>query len=63
MKNLSSQEEFNKILDDAYKCKPGDLEHLLQKIEFEIKNSDYIDRTLLRAKTIVTSKMALMNNK
>lgn len=51
----TSQELLNK----AYKCKPADLESLLEKIELAIKNSEHIDKTLLRAKTIVTSKLAV----
>lgn len=53
----------NDFLNEAYKCKPQDLKSLLQKIEFEIKNNDYIDRSLLRAKTVVTSKLALHYSK
>ena len=54
---------FNDFLNEAYKCKPQDLEFLLKKIEFEIKNSDHADRTLLRAKMIVTSKLVLYCSK
>lgn len=53
----------NNFLNEAYKCKTSDLESLLQKIETEIKNSDHIDKNLLRAKTIVTSKLALRYSK
>jgi hypothetical protein len=49
------------FLDAAYKCKPADLEILLKKIESQIKNSDYMDNVLFRAKIIVTSKLALHN--
>ncbi|MBI5681321.1 MAG: hypothetical protein HZC47_10535 [Methanobacterium sp.] len=63
MKNNNNDEKSNKILDNAYKCKPNDLEQLLHKIESEIKNSAYVDNILLRAKTVVTSKIALMNSK
>ena len=51
------------FLDAAYKCKPTNLEPLLQKIELKIKNSDHTDKTLLRAKMIVTSKLALYYSK
>lgn len=63
MKNNDNDEKSNKILDDAYKCKPSDLKHLLGKIEDEIKNRENVDNVLLRAKTVVTSKIALMNSK
>ena len=46
------------LLNKAYKCKSTDLESLLKEIELAIKNSDHIDKVLLRAKTIVTSKLA-----
>ncbi len=59
MDNFDSIDMANNFLDAAYKCKPSDLEPLLQKIELEIKNCDYTDKALLRAKTIVTSKLAL----
>ena len=49
----------HKLLNKAYKCKPADLEHLLEEIEIAIKNSSYSDNILLRAKTVVTSKLAL----
>ncbi len=32
----------------------------LKKIEIKIKNSDHIDKNLLRAKTVVNSKLALL---
>lgn len=51
------------LLEMAYKCKPADLESLLEKIEIAIKNSDNIDKALLRAKTVVTSKLAACNCK
>ena len=47
------------LLDKAYKCRPTDLELLLEEIELAIKNSDHIDKVLLRAKTVVTSKLAV----
>ena len=63
MDNFDSIEMVTTFLDAAYKCKPSDLESLLQKIELEIKNSDHIDKSLLRAKTVVTSKLALHYSK
>ncbi len=47
------------LLNEAYKCKPADLEILLEKIELAIKKSNHNDKVLLRAKTIVTSKLAV----
>ncbi|MEN6553936.1 MAG: hypothetical protein ABFC34_13740 [Methanobacterium sp.] len=49
----------HKLLNKAYKCKPDDLEYLLKEIELSIKNSGYNDKVLLRAKTVVTSKLAV----
>ena len=46
------------LLNKAYKCKHADLEFLLKEIELAIKNSEHIDKVLLRAKTVVTSKIA-----
>ncbi len=53
----------NDFLDAAYKCKPDNLEPLLHEIELKIKNSDHTDKILLRAKTVVTSKLALYYSK
>ena len=63
MDEIIDREISSKFLDDAYKCKPDNLGHLLQKIEYEIQNRDHTDNILLRAKTIVTSKIALVNSK
>ncbi len=63
MDEIVDREVSSKFLDDAYKCKPDNLGHLLQKIEYEIQNRDHTDNILLRAKTVVTSKIALVNSK
>ena len=63
MNSLKTRDELNNLLNDAYRCKPGNLDAMLQKIELEIKNSHSVDNILLRAKMIVTSKMALINSK
>lgn len=63
MNSPKTHEELNKLLNEAYRCKPQNLESLLQKIELEIKNSNNVDNILLRAKMIVTSKIALINSK
>ncbi len=63
MNNISNNNVSNTILDAAYKCKPANLESLLVKIENEIKSKDYRDNILLRAKTVVTSKLVLYYSK
>lgn len=63
MNSPKTHDELNKLLNEAYRCKPQNLESLLQKIELEIKNSNNADNILLRAKMIVTSKIALINSK
>ena len=63
MNNINSIDVSTNFLNSAYKCKPADLESLLLKIESEIKNNDYTDNKLLRAKTVVTSKLALYRSK
>ena len=63
MDEISAREISSRFLDDAYKCKPNNLGHLLQEIEYEIQNRNHADSILLRAKTIVTSKIALINSK
>lgn len=63
MDEINDREVSSKFLDDAYKCKPDNLGHLLQQIEYEIQNRNHTDNILLRAKTVVTSKIALINSK
>lgn len=63
MDNTNSIDVASALLDEAYKCEPLNLEFLLQKIELEIRNSDYVNKSLLRAKTVVTSKLALYYSK
>lgn len=63
MDNFDDMDIANDFLDAAYKCKPNNLEPLLQKIELKIKNNDHTDKTLLRARMIVTSKLALYYSK
>ena len=63
MNNINNINASTSFLNAAYKCKPADLESLLVKIESEIKNKDYKDNILLRAKTVVTSKLALHYSK
>lgn len=63
MNDINTNDISNNFLNAAYKCKPADLEALLLKIENEIKNKDYKDNNLLRAKTVVTSKLVLYYSK
>ena len=63
MNNIYNTDISTRFLDAAYKCKPTDLESLLAEIEKEIKKKDYTDNNLLRAKTVVTSKLALYYSK
>jgi hypothetical protein len=63
MDEINDREISSRFLDNAYKCKPNELGHLLQKIEYEIQNRNHSDHILLRAKTVVTSKIALINSK
>lgn len=63
MNDLNNNDGSISFLNAAYRCKPADLEPLLLKIENEIKNKVYKDKILLRAKTIVTSKLALQYSK
>lgn len=57
-----NKSKTNDIIEEVNHCKDEDLETLLQRIESKIKNSDIKDRTLLSAKTMVTSKIALRNS-
>lgn len=63
MQSPKTYDDLDKILEEAYHCKPENLEEFLKKIELEIKNSNNVDNILLRAKTVVTSKIACMNSK
>ena len=62
MENKLSSEE---ILDQASKCKPEELEDLLNQIQTRIEqsNNKTQDRDLLRSKTIITSRLASMRSK
>ena len=59
--NITSQE----LLEQASRCKPEELEGLLNQIQIKLeqtnnKNGDY---DILRAKTIITSRLASMRSK
>jgi hypothetical protein len=59
--NMTSEE----ILDQASKCKSEDLETLLNQIQTKIEQSPdkSIGQDLLRAKTIITSRLASVRSK
>lgn len=61
-KNKSNEELFTNIIEEVNTCKGKDLDILLKKIELEIENSDKKDKTLLSAKTMVTSRIAVRNS-
>jgi hypothetical protein len=63
MDYINNRNISNNLLDEAYRCKHVELKSLLGRIESEIDHREYSDNILLRAKMIVTSKMALMNSK
>lgn len=57
MKNKNDSEQSKKLLNYAYNCKLDDLIGLLKEIELELeKHKD--NQTALRAKRVVTSRMA-----
>ena len=62
-KHTENQMDAEKILKEVSKCKPEELEALLQQIENKIEKSDIIDRDLLMAKTITTSRIASIRTK
>ena len=53
------------ILNQASKCKPGELESLLLQIQIKLEQSTnkHTDHDILRAKTIITSRLASMRSK
>ena len=61
MENKLTSEE---ILDQASKCKSEELIELLNQIQLKLEqnNNKYNDRDLLRAKTIITSRLASMRS-
>ncbi len=51
------------LLEEAFRCKPDDLESMLERIELAIKDSELMDKSLLRAKTVVTCKLVGCHSK
>lgn len=62
-KSKKNDNLYDDLIDEINNCKVEDLESLLQKIELKIEKHDGKDRSLLSAKTMVTSKIALKNSK
>lgn len=60
---LENKVNIKKILEEACKCKPEELENLLKQVETIIQKSKNNDNDLLMAKTIITSRLASMRNK
>ncbi|MBZ2166855.1 hypothetical protein [Methanobacterium spitsbergense] len=60
----STENELNskEILNQVNRCKPEELENLLNQIETKIEESQYEDRDLLFAKTMTTSRLASMRS-
>jgi hypothetical protein len=58
-KEISSEE----IINQVNKCKPTELESLLNTIQVKIENSKNKDSNLLMAKTMITSRLASMRSK
>lgn len=61
-KNNLDEEGLTNIIAEVNNCKGKDLDELLEKIESELEKSDKKDRTLLSAKTMVTSRIAVRNS-
>jgi len=61
-KSNKTNENPENILDKAYNCKSNGLQKLLEEIEAKIK-SDGNNETFSRAKSIITTKMILKQEK
>lgn len=61
LKNENDSEQSKKLLNYAYNCKLDDLKNLLKEIEFELEKNKN-NQTALRAKRVVTSRMASAKN-
>ena len=61
-KNRSNEKGITNIIEEVNNCKGKDLDALLEKIELELKKNDRKDKTLLSAKTMVTSRIAVRNS-
>ena len=61
-KSTELQRDTKELLKEVNKCKPEELEKLLQKIQSKIEQSQEKDLNLLSAKTIITSRIASMRS-
>lgn len=57
-KQTENEIDVNDLLRKVNICKPEELEDLLIHVENKIDNSDYNNRDLLLAKTMITSRLA-----
>ena len=59
-KSTETQRNTEEILNQASKCQPEELENLLNQIQTQQEQSNYKNKDLgiLRAKTIITSRLA-----
>ena len=64
-KQIENKLTSEEILNQASKCKSEELEDLLNQIQTRIEQSNNKpqDRELLRAKTIITSRLASIRSK
>ena len=62
-KSTETQRNTEEILNQASKCQPEELEKLLNQIQTQQEKSKYKDLDILRAKTIITSRLASLRSK
>ncbi len=62
MKSNETNDTPEQLLKKAYKCKSNELEELFEKIQGKIK-SEGNNETLSRAKSVITTRMILKNEK
>ena len=61
-KSTKLQRDTKELLKEVNKCRPEELEKLLQKIQSKIEQSQEKDIDFLSAKTIITSRIASMKS-
>ncbi len=61
-KSNKTNDKSEELLDKAYNCKSNELQELLEKIEAKIK-SEGNSETLSRAKSVITTKIILKQEK
>ena len=61
-KSNKTNDKSEELLDRAYNCKSNELQELLEKIEAKIK-SEGNSETLSRAKSVITTKIILKQEK